>query len=544
MNKDQLTRKELIEKYHTLSPFEIKDELIKLATKSERKGVRVLLNAGRGNPNWTASTPRQAFFTLGHFAVLETKRMWNDGDLAGMPEQPGIYERFKIFYAENKEAGGIDLLSRIIDYGVEQHGFEPDSWLFELVDGIIGDNYPVPDRMLVKIEKVVREYVLQEMGGNPKDNSYDLFAVEGGTAAMCYIFDSLMANRLMKKGEKLALMVPIFTPYLDIPRLPRYEFEVVPIHASAISGNGRHTWQYPKEELDKLSDPSVKAVCVVNPSNPPSVAMDEDTLAYFKKIVEEKNPNLMIVTDDVYGTFADDFKSLLISLPYNTLGVYSFSKYFGVTGWRLGVIALAQDNVYNKLIANLPQEAKDRLKERYESLTTTPEGLSFIDRLVADSRHVALNHTAGLSTPQQVQMAIFSIFALLDKENSYKQQTKEICRERKKILYDHLVELTMIPNKHSTSYYNEFDLLIWAKMKYGEEFVTYLKEERSAIEFLFDLAEKYSIVLLNGSGFEGPSWSIRVSLANLKNEQYAKIGKAINELFEQYSSDWKNNKVE
>lgn len=536
-----VNRKELMKRIEGLSPFEIKDELIKLAKKSERKGVQVLLNAGRGNPNWTAATPRQAFFTLGHFAVLETKRMWNDGDLAGMPEQPGIYERFQHYCAENKEAAGIDLLERIIEYGVTKHNFDPDSWVFELVDAIIGDNYPVPDRMLVKSEQVVREYLLKEMGGNSQTSSYDLFAVEGGTAAMCYIFDSLLANQLMKKGDKLALMVPIFTPYIDIPRLPRYNFDVISIHASGLNEEGRHTWQYPKEELDKLADPSIKVVCVVNPSNPPSVAIDKESMNHLVSIVKEKNPDLMIITDDVYGTFADNFQSLMISLPYNTLGVYSFSKYFGVTGWRLGVISLSQDNVFNKLIANLPAEAKERIAERYESLTTEPEKISFIDRIVADSRHVALNHTAGLSTPQQVQMVIFSVFALLDENDTYKKQTKNICRERKKILYDHLVDLSMIPNSHSTDYYNEFDLLVWANIKYGEDFVTYLKEKRSSIEFLFELAEKYSIVLLNGSGFEGPSWSIRVSLANLKNDQYAKIGKAIHGLFEQYANDWKTS---
>ena len=95
-----------------------------------------------------------------------------------------------------------------------------------------------------------------------------------------------------------------------------------------------------------------------------------------------------------------------------------------MTGWRLGVIALAKDNVYNELINELPACEKELLHRRYEALTITPEAISFIDRLVADSRHVALNHTAGLSTPQQVQMAIFSAFARLDQENRYKEQTK------------------------------------------------------------------------------------------------------------------------
>ena len=85
---------DIINRVQHLSPFELKDELIKMAKQSEQKGVSILLNAGRGNPNWTAATPRQAFFTLGQFAVEETQRIWSDKDLAGMPEKPGIYERF------------------------------------------------------------------------------------------------------------------------------------------------------------------------------------------------------------------------------------------------------------------------------------------------------------------------------------------------------------------------------------------------------------------------------------------------------------------
>ena len=536
----EIKRKKLIEEVKSLSPFELKDKLIELALKSERKGTSILLNAGRGNPNWTAATPRQAFFTLGQFAIEETQRTWCEGDLAGMPHNTGIYNRFKTYYEKHKDAPGIELLNKIIDYGVEVHNFNKDNWLFELVDGIIGDNYPLPDRMLIHIEKVVKEYLIKEMGGNPAEDNHKIFAVEGGTAAMCYIFDSLEANRLLCPGDKIALLVPIFTPYLDIPELPRYNFKVVSIYASELNDKGRHTWQYPKEELDKLADTDIKLACIVNPSNPPSVAINEESMEYIKNIVEEKNPNLMIVTDDVYGTFCDDFKSLMITMPYNTIGVYSYSKYFGVTGWRLGVIALAEDNIFDKLISELDEEAKDIVDERYSTMSTEPEKIPFIDRLVADSRQVALNHTAGLSTPQQVQMAIFSLFALLDKDNIYKEQTKNICNRRKELLDENLIGLPLKDDPYSTHYYNKYDLLVWAKIKYGEEFVEYLKKERSAIEFLFELAEKYGIVLLNGDGFKGPSWSIRVSLANLTDEQYITIGKGINDLFDEYAADWKD----
>ena len=110
---------------------------------------------------------------------------------------------------------------------------------------------------------------------------------------------------------------------------------------------------------------------------------------------------------------------------------------------------------------------------------------------------------------------------------------------RKELLDENLIGLPMKNDIYSTNYYNKYDLLVWAKFKYGEEFVEYLKRERSAIEFLFELAEKYGIVLLNGDGFKGPTWSIRVSLANLTDDQYITIGKGINELFDEYAKEWK-----
>ncbi len=79
---------------------------------------------------------------------------------------------------------------------------------------------------------------------------------------------------------------------------------------------------------------------------------------------------------------------------------------------------------------NYLKKKKEDLNRRYASLTRTPEHTKFIDRIVADSRDVAMNHTAGLSTPQQVQMALFSIFAMLDTNNEYKQKNQRHFRSK------------------------------------------------------------------------------------------------------------------
>ncbi len=89
-------------------------------------------------------------------------------------------------------------------------------------------------------------------------------------------------------------------------------------------------------------------------------------------------------------TYVHGFRSLMAELPDNTLCVYSFSKYFGATGWRLAVISLHEDNIYDRMIAALPDDKKAALAKRYSSIMLDPSKMKFIDRMVADSRQVAL----------------------------------------------------------------------------------------------------------------------------------------------------------
>lgn len=536
-----LQREEIEKIYGKISPFEFKNRLIELANGENEKTARILLDAGRGNPNWTASTPREAFFTFGLFAVDETKKDINNGDLAGMPKKNGIYNRFKEFIDKNNILPGTELLKKIIEYGINEKSFNADDYLYELTDAIIGDNYPVPDRMLYHIEEIVHDYLVQEMCYNkPPSGKFNIFAVEGATAAMCYIFDTLRSNMLLNPKDKIAIMVPIFTPYLEIPVLPRYDLEIVPIKATETTTDGTHTWQYPLYELEKLKDNSIKALFIVNPSNPPSVSLSTECRKNLVSIINEYNKDIMIISDDVYGTFVPEFRSLMADLPYNTIGVYSFSKYFGVTGWRLGTIAIHEKNIYDKLLKELSKDKKKILNRRYGDMKLNPETIPFIDRIVADSRQVALNHTAGLSTPQQVQMAFFCAFALLDDENIYKKQTIEICHKRQKLLFDSL-GLSLRKDINDAAYYTEFDLLEWANYNYGSGFANYLESSYKPVEVLYRLAEESSIVLLSGSGFQGPEWSIRISLANLRDEYYTIIGKTLHEILDEFVSRWKES---
>jgi len=219
--------------YEALSPFEIKDFLIKAALRKSADSSISFINAGRGNPNWIATVPRDAFFLLGQFAMSESRRVLDlPPGIGGMPKAKGIAGRLKSWLSDHGSSPGAEFLAGLVPWTIEKFGFEEDDFVHELVDSIVGDNYPVPDRMLKHAEQIVHEYLQWAMCGEPRPKgTFKLYAVEGGTAAMCYIFKTLKTNRLLNPGDRIALSVPIFTPYLEMPVLEDYGLEVTMIQS-------------------------------------------------------------------------------------------------------------------------------------------------------------------------------------------------------------------------------------------------------------------------------------------------------------------------
>lgn len=524
-----------------LSPFELKGRIIAAADEKVKNAAYTLLNAGRGNPNWLAIESRKAFFAIGMFAVEESERDFclPEG-ISGVPQKAGISVRFEDWMRKHAGEPGVDFLKGAYEYALTELSADADSLIEEWAGGIMGHNYPTPPRILNYTERIVQKYLDWALcaGNPPKDTTFDLFAVEGSTAGMCYCFDVLKHNFLLSAGDSVALMVPVFTPYIEIPELSEFQYDVFNVKADVMTPDGLHTWQYDPADIAKLKDHKYKMLFVTNPSNPPSYAIDRATVEALQEVVKE-NPDLMILTDDVYGTFVRGYRSLIADLPFNAMSCYSFSKYFGATGWRIAVTALSQNNVFDKLISELPDDKKAALNLRYQSLTLDVPGLKFIDRMVAESRLIALNHTAGLSTPQQIQMSFMALGSLMDKQGAYHERMLKLIHDRYDAMWSNF-GFKMPDDPLRADYYSEIDLMVWARKLYGKEFADYINKNYNPLSAVFRLASETGAVVLNGDGFDGPRWSIRVSLANLNESDYVKIGKYIREILEQYAAEWKS----
>ena len=176
-----------------LSPFELKDQLIALASSDAQ---RLMLNAGRGNPNFLATLPRWAFLSLGDFAMREAERSYSylDSGFGGLPEHEGIVQRFDAYASNHRPADGRAVLRAAISYvktslvWTRTRFCSKWSALF----------WAAPTRRRHGCSAAPRDRQSLSGAGNVRPAAhgrrFSVFATEGGTAAMTYIFQSLRAT--------------------------------------------------------------------------------------------------------------------------------------------------------------------------------------------------------------------------------------------------------------------------------------------------------------------------------------------------------------
>lgn len=486
-----------------------------------------LLDAGRGNPNWINALSRYAFAEFMNFAIAECERDFSRDDMAGHVQREGLVERFDA--AMDPEDKTDAFLIRAVQYCTDTLGLDKEELLKELADAVIGGYYPSPSRCLPKTEAILNAY-LQSALYNGVDLAAEtqIFPTEGRSAAMVYIFEALSHNLLLKSGDQIAIATPISASFLQIPSVKNYNLISV-----NVSGTEENNCDIPEEELAALADPSVKAFILVNPSDSTSHALSGETLKRLKKILK-KNRDLIILTDDMYGTFAEDYQSVYSVMPHNTILVYSFSELYGVTGWRLGMIAMNEDNVCDRLLSKLPEEDREFLRNEYSFVTSKPENLHFLDRVVADSRSIGLYPASGLSAPNQVFMDLLALSHLIyGKDDAYIRRVNNTVNERYLALMDAL-GLPVDEGKRNARQYALVDVRELCGKRYGYDFTEWMIKNRTETDFLNDLAAKKGVVVRPGTAFGAAEGTVRISLANLNTGDYTEIGRRLFELLDEY----------
>ena len=122
--------------------------------------------------------------------------------------------------------------------------------------------------------------------------------------------------------------------------------------------------------------------------------------------------------------------------------------------------------------------------------------------------------------------SLFSLSELMDDRKDYQKACIGIVKKRVEATIEGL-GIEVSPNEHFDWYYGLIDFEFFARKYLGDDVVKWVKANVHPLDIVFRLAEDHGIVLLNGSGFAAPDWSARVSFANLNDDVYDDIGRAL-----------------
>ena len=146
------------------------------------------------------------------------------------------------------------------------------------------------------------------------------------------LFLAMMAY--LNPGDEILVPDPGYLCYFTIPNIAG---------AKAVSYhlNADNSYQIEEGNIRNLITPKTKAILLNSPSNPCGFLLDRKSLEIAARLAEEYN--LLIISDDVYSQMIyDDNKfETIASIPdmrERTIILNGFSKYYAMTGWRIGYI--------------------------------------------------------------------------------------------------------------------------------------------------------------------------------------------------------------
>jgi len=162
----------------------------------------------------------------------------------------------------------------------------------------------------------------------------------GASGALLLIF-----GVLINPGDEVLMADPGYPCNRHFVRLFEGRARLIPVDDST-------RYQLTAEIIRRHWTPATRAVLVSSPSNPAGTVVPDTELARIVSTVRELGGTLIV--DEIYHglTYGEPVRSVLAH-SQNVFVVNSFSKYYGMTGWRIGW--LVSPSSYTESIDRLAQ---------------------------------------------------------------------------------------------------------------------------------------------------------------------------------------------
>lgn len=178
---------------------------------------------------------------------------------------------------------------------------------------------------------------------------------------------------LVNPGEQVLMTDPSYPCNRHFVRLSEGEAVTIPVGANS-------AYQLNRELVEQHWTERTVAVMLASPSNPTGTLIPEQSLDAILQLVAERGGRLIM--DEIYhGLIYDHEAMTVLARSDQVFVVNSFSKYFGMTGWRLGWLVVPADYVreVEKLAQNMFISATTM--SQYAALAAfTPETIAICEQ--------------------------------------------------------------------------------------------------------------------------------------------------------------------
>jgi len=157
----------------------------------------------------------------------------------------------------------------------------------------------------------------------------------------------LAVGALLDSGEELLMADPGYPCNRNFARFVEARGRLIPVGAET-------GYQLTAGHVQQAWDERSRAVLLASPSNPTGTLVPEEEMRAIVDVVRQKGGSLIV--DEIYHGLVYNIEAqTALAVSDQAFVINSFSKYFNMTGWRLGwmVVPEAYIPVVDKLAQNL-----------------------------------------------------------------------------------------------------------------------------------------------------------------------------------------------
>lgn len=167
--------------------------------------------------------------------------------------------------------------------------------------------------------------------------------VTAGASAGLMLAFALVAEQ----GRNFLMADPAYPCNRQFLRLVEARAKLVPV-------DHRQNYQLNAELVEQYWDENTAGVLIASPANPTGAVIDPSELQKIAEVVRAKGGKLVV--DEIYHGLTYGVETpTAVSIDADAIVINSFSKYFGMTGWRLGWVVSSVEAVaeMEKMAQNL-----------------------------------------------------------------------------------------------------------------------------------------------------------------------------------------------